>query len=124
MKRAIAFLILSLLAASSWAQTPNNAPTASDTAAQEALKLVQAGDINGALQKLEPLRQDQSANPRVLSLLGALYLQAGKPQEALAVLKPLADAEDADPAVLYNAGRAALALGQAEAGQRYLERSV
>jgi Flp pilus assembly protein TadD len=120
MKRAIALLILSLLAAASWAQTSD----ASEKAAQEALKLVQAGDIKGAIQKLEPLRQDRSTNPRVLSLLGALYLQADKPEEALAVLKPLADAEDADPAVLYNAGRAALLVEQVGLGRQYLKRSV
>jgi Flp pilus assembly protein TadD len=123
MKRAIAFLILSLLATSAWAQTAN-APSASNKAVQEAFKLVQSGDIDGAIRKLEPLRQSPGASSRALALLGTLYLQVNKPQEALAVLKPLADAEDADPAVLYQAGRASLLLGQVKEGRGYLTRSV
>ncbi|HSK79001.1 MAG TPA: hypothetical protein VLQ45_21285, partial [Thermoanaerobaculia bacterium] len=68
MKRAIAFLILSLLAAASWAQTAQ-APSASDKAVQEAFELVQSGDIDGAIQKLEPLRQSPGASSRALALL-------------------------------------------------------
>jgi Flp pilus assembly protein TadD len=60
----------------------------------------------------------------MLSLLGAVYLQEKRAKDALDVLRPLADSEETDPALLYNAGRAALALGQTDVGQRYLERSV
>ncbi|HYO16069.1 MAG TPA: tetratricopeptide repeat protein [Thermoanaerobaculia bacterium] len=131
MKKLAVLPVLLLLAAPLGAQTPPAqqppaaAPTSgTDAAVQEALKLTQAGDVGGAIQKLETLRKSPPVNPRVLSLLGALYLQADKPQEALAVLKPLADAEDADPAVLYNAGRAALLVEQVGLGREYLKRSI
>ena len=136
MKKPVVLPVLLLLAAPLGAQTPPPAqqppaasqpsgpPSGTDAAVQEALKLVQAGDVGGAIQKLEALRKSPSVNPRVLSLLGALYLQAGKPEEALTVLKPLADAENADPAVLYNAGRAALLVEEVGLGRQYLKRSV
>lgn len=131
MKKLAVLPVLLLLTAPLGAQTPPAqqppaaAPTSgTDAAVQEALKLTQAGDVGGAIQKLETLRKSPPVNPRVLSLLGALYLQADKPQEALAVLKPLADAEDADPAVLYNAGRAALLVEQVGLGREYLKRSI
>lgn len=98
--------------------------TPADKKWQEALALIRKGDGKGALQILEGMRQDNTATPPVLALLGALYLQESRPQDAMNVLRPLAEPADADAAVLYNAGRAALALGQAEAGQRYLQRSV
>ena len=132
MKKPVALPVLLLLVAPLGAQTPPPArqppaasrPSGTDAAVQEALKQAQAGDLGGAIQKLETLRKSPSVDPRVLSLLGALYLQAGKPEEALAVLKPLADAEGADPAVLYNAGRAALLVEQVGLGREYLKRSV
>jgi Flp pilus assembly protein TadD len=135
MKKSVVLPVLLVLAAPLGAQTPPPAqqppaasqpsgPSGMNAAVQEALKLAQAGDLGGAIQKLEALRKSPSVNPRVLSLLGALYLQADKPEEALAVLKPLADAEDADPAVLYNAGRAALLVEQVGLGRQYLKRSV
>jgi Flp pilus assembly protein TadD len=133
MKTFAALSIALVLAAPLGAQTPPPArqaqpPAASqpggDQALEEALKLMQSGDVAGAVQKLETLRESPSASPKALSLLGALYLQVGRPQEALVVLKPLADAEDADPAVLYNAGRAAVLLGEMGLGRDYLRRSV
>lgn len=103
---------------------PQQLPAAPEV--QEATKLANAGDLAGAVQKLEALRKARPnvATPPVLSLLGALYLELNKPQEALAVLKPIADAQDAEAAVLYNAGRAALAAKQAEAGVEYLSRAA
>lgn len=98
--------------------------TPADRKWQEALDLIRKGDGQGALQILEGMRKDNTATPPVLALLGALYLQENRAQDALGVLRPLAEPAEADAAVLYNAGRAALALGQAEAGRRYLERSV
>ncbi|HEX2222925.1 MAG TPA: tetratricopeptide repeat protein [Thermoanaerobaculia bacterium] len=95
-----------------------------DARVQEALKKLETGDLQGAIQGLERMRQEASASPQGLALLGGLYLEAGRAEEALAVLRPLADAPDADPAALYNAGRAAARLGQAEAAVRYFERSV
>ncbi len=94
---------------------------------QDAMNLIRKGDGKGALQILEGMRKESAATPPMLALLGALYMQENRPQDAMNVLRPLADGAngaEADPAVLYNAGRAALALGQAEAGQRYLQRSV
>lgn len=131
MKRFVAPLLLLLLPAALAAQAPSapSAPpakplSASEKTAEEALQLMQAGDLAGAVQKLEPIRQDRSANPRLISLLGALYLQVNRPQDALDVLKPMADAADADPAVLYQAGRAALLVGQMQIGNEYLVRSL
>ena len=106
------------------APAPKRPLTPAETRFQEALALIEKGDAAGTIRILESLRQEKQATPPMLSLLGAVYLQEKRAKEALDVLRPLADPEDADPAVLYNAARAALALGQAEAGQRYLERSV
>jgi tetratricopeptide (TPR) repeat protein len=91
---------------------------------EEALGRMDKGDDAGAIHILEPLQKDPNVTPPVLSLLGGLYLKTNRPKEALAILKPLADAPDSDPAVLFNAGRAAFALGQNEAGEQYLTRSV
>ncbi|MFL6293057.1 MAG: tetratricopeptide repeat protein, partial [Thermoanaerobaculia bacterium] len=103
---------------------PKRPLTPAETRFQEALALIDKGDVAGTIKILEALRQEKQATPPMLSLLGAVYLQEKRAKDALDVLRPLADLADADPAVLYNAGRAALALGQGEAGQRYLERSV
>jgi Flp pilus assembly protein TadD len=116
-------LALFLLALPLAAQQPTPA-TASDKALEEAFGLMHAGNLAGAIQKLEPLRNQPGVNPRMMALLGALYVQTGQYQPALDVLKPLADAEDADAAVLYNAGRAALAGGLRDLGRSYLMRSV
>jgi tetratricopeptide (TPR) repeat protein len=105
-------------------EAPQKPLTPAEAKFQEALALIGKGDAAGTIKILEALRAENQATPPMLSLLGAVYLQEKRAQDAMAVLRPLADAETADPAVLYNAGRAALALGQAEAGQRYLERSV
>jgi tetratricopeptide (TPR) repeat protein len=91
---------------------------------EAALARMDKGDDAGAVQILEPLKNDPAMTPQVLSLLGGLYLKTNHPKEAMAILKPMADAQNADPAVLYNAGRAALALGQNDPGIQYLERSV
>ncbi len=106
------------------AAAPQKALSPTDQKLQEAFKKIEAGDGKGALQILEGLRRDNQATPPVLSLLAAVYLQENRPKDSLDILKPMADAQDADPAVLYNAGRAALALKQEDAGQKYLERSV
>ncbi|HYO14920.1 MAG TPA: tetratricopeptide repeat protein [Thermoanaerobaculia bacterium] len=90
----------------------------------QAVEKLRAGDVKGALALLEPLRGKTGAPPAALSLLGALYLQIDRPQDALALLGPLADSEAAGPVILDNAGRAALAVGQTEKGERYLERAV
>lgn len=103
---------------------PKRPLTPAEARFQEALALIEKGDAAGTIRILEALRQEKQATPPMLSLLGAVYLQEKRAKDAFDVLRPLADAAEADPAVLYNAGRAALALGQAEAGQRYLERSV
>ena len=128
MKRFVAPLLLLLLVPALAAQTPQAPPPSSlsesEKSADEALKLMQSGDLAGAVQKLEPIRREPSANPRLLALLGTLYLQVNRPQDAFDVLKPLADAPEADPAVLYQAGRAALLVGQTKEGNEYLVRSL
>lgn len=106
------------------AEAPKRPLTPAETRFQEALALVEKGDAAGTIRILEALRQEKQATPPMLSLLGAVYLQEKRAKDALDVLRPLADSEETDPALLYNAGRAALALGQTELGQRYLERSV
>ncbi|HVT57733.1 MAG TPA: tetratricopeptide repeat protein [Thermoanaerobaculia bacterium] len=118
------FLAL-LTVAGSAAQRPA-APAAAtdDQLYAEAAALTQRGDFKGAIQKLEPQRKLPSAPPRLLALLGTLYVQANRPGDALAVLKPLAAPDDAEPAVLYNAGRAALALQQPREAQAYFTRSL
>jgi predicted Zn-dependent protease len=103
---------------------PKRPLTPAETRFQEALALIEKGDSAGTIRILEALRKEKQATPPMLSLLGAVYLQEKRAKDALDVLRPLADAEETDPALLYNAGRAALALGQTEMGQRYLERSV
>ncbi|HWN43597.1 MAG TPA: tetratricopeptide repeat protein [Thermoanaerobaculia bacterium] len=103
---------------------PKRPLTPAETRFQEALALIEKGDAAGTIRILEALRQEKQATPPMLSLLGAVYLQEKRAKDALDVLRPLADSQETDPALLYNAGRAALALGQAEVGQRYLERSV
>jgi Flp pilus assembly protein TadD len=120
---ALAVLLLALPALPVGAQTGQQ--PAADQSIQEAVKMAGAGNLTGAIQKLEALRKQNQVTPLpVLSLLGAYYLQAKKPQEALAVLKPIADTETADPAVLYNAGRAAFALGQKDVWLGYLQRAA
>src|SRR5215203_2209478 len=106
------------------AETPKRPLTSAETRFQEALSLIDKGDAAGTIRILEALRKEKQATPPMLSLLGAVYLQEKRAKDALDVLRPLADSEETDPALLYNAGRAALALGQTDVGQRYLERSV
>ncbi len=106
------------------AAAPKRALTPAETRFQEALALIDKGDAAGTIRILEALRKEKQATPPMLSLLGAVYLQEKRAKDALDVLRPLADSEETDPALLYNAGRAALALGQTDVGQRYLERSV
>ncbi|HEX6865173.1 MAG TPA: tetratricopeptide repeat protein, partial [Thermoanaerobaculia bacterium] len=106
------------------AEAPKRPLTPAETRFQEALALIGKGDAAGTIRILEALRAEKQATPPMLSLLGAVYLQENRAKDALDVLRPIADSEETDPALLYNAGRAALALGQTEVGQRYLERSV
>jgi tetratricopeptide (TPR) repeat protein len=137
MKKPVARLLLAALALSAPslqgqeaqapppAAAPKAPPTAAEAGMQEAVKKFGSGDLPGALQRLEALREDPAtATPQVLALLGALYLEAGRAQDSLAVLEPLAAAADSDPAALYNAGRAALATGQKDKARGFFERSL
>ncbi|HEV2856091.1 MAG TPA: tetratricopeptide repeat protein [Thermoanaerobaculia bacterium] len=138
MKNVLILLSVLLLSASLRAQTPppdtqQQPPAAPQGPAlqeatnktlQEVASLIQTGKADAAAEKLKALENSPDATPPVRSLIGALYLQINRPQEAMALLQPLADAEDAQPAVLYNAGRAALLLGNVDAGRLYLTRSV
>lgn len=114
----LAAFLLCPLAAPAW-QAP---PPAS--VLDQALAKARAGDLNGAIALLEPLRGKAGTPPPALSFLGVLYLQTDRPKDALAVLGPLADTEQAGPLILDSAGRAALLLGETERGERYLERAV
>lgn len=93
-------------------------------AVREAAQHLGRGQFVEAIEILEPLAEAPGAPQPVLGVLGAAYVEGGRPRDAYDLLKPLADATSADPAVLYNTGRAAVAVGEAEAGVRYLERSV
>lgn len=128
MRLALAFLLalttLAALPAAAQAPAAPGTGAGTDARVQEALKKLEGGDLAGAIQGLEVLRQDPAASPQGLALLGALYLEANRAEEALKVLQPLADKPDADPAVLYNAGRAAVRFGQPGLARRYFEGSV
>lgn len=113
--------VLLLLSSAAAAQT---AASGVEAALQKALAHVQAGELDPIIPLLEPYRADPQAPPTLFALLGAVYLEKQLPADALEVLTPLAEQPEADPAVLYNAARAALAVGQAEVGEAYLERSV
>lgn len=99
-------------------------PDPAVAAVREALQAADEGDMEGAIARLEELRQGGDAPEFVAATLGALYVEAEQPEGALEVLEPLAEGEEADPAVLYNAGRAAMALGRLPDAVSYLERSV
>lgn len=122
MMNALRYLfVLAVLAVSAAAQP---APPEPPPIVREALAKFQAGDLTGAIALLAPLREDQSAPPAALSLLGTLYLQADQVQEALEVLAPLADSDKAGPIVLDVAGRAARASGDEAKAQAYWERAA
>jgi tetratricopeptide (TPR) repeat protein len=118
----ITTLLLACLAAAPAlpAQTPEEEAA---NLIQRALVEVEQGNLEGAIALLEPARQGNPPN-ELRAVLGTLYVEAGRAEDALAVLGPVAEAEDANAAVLYNAGRAAIATGDAERGQTYLERSL
>ena len=101
-------------------QEPTNQP---DPRLDQALQILETGDLAGGIAILEGMREEGAAAPPVLGLLGALYLEAGRPLEAFETLEPLTQLEYADPAVLYNAGRSALALNRSERAESLLQRS-
>jgi predicted Zn-dependent protease len=90
---------------------------------QSAVQKAQGGDLQGAIALLEPLRKP-GAHPAALSLLGSLYLEAGRSSDALALLGPIAETDAAGPLILHNAAQAALAAGQTERAEKYLQRAV
>ena len=95
-----------------------------DPKVQEALQKAQAGDFNGAIAVLEPLKGQPGVHPGTLSLLGSLYLETGRFQDAMALLAPVADHEATGPLILRNAARAALAVGQTDKAEAWLRRAV
>lgn len=99
-------------------------PAAREQAFAEANRSYRAGDVAATIALLEPLRGDPGVGPPILALLAAAYLDGGRPQDAADVLSPLAERADAGPAVLFNAARAALALGDEDRAETYLERAV
>ncbi|HUP25369.1 MAG TPA: tetratricopeptide repeat protein [Thermoanaerobaculia bacterium] len=115
-------------AAAAFSATAQETEAPIDTQLVEALQsfqeLMAAGDLDGAIARLEPLVQRPDAPPTARAILGGLYVEAGRTEEGWELLRPLAQAPDADPAVLFNAGRAALALGDADQGVGFLERAV
>lgn len=90
----------------------------------QAVRALEAGEIERAIALLEPFRSGSRTPPQVTSLLGILYLDAGRPEDALEVLAPLAEREPPQPAALYHAGRAAVALGRNDLAEDYLRRSL
>ena len=127
MRRLPSVLLLSLafaapLAAQSQPKLGPPPPAVQQTI-QSALQKAQGGDLQAAIALLEPLNKP-GAHPAALSLLGSLYLQAGRSREALALLGPIAETDAAGPLILHNAARAALAEGQTQRAERYLQRAV
>jgi cellulose synthase operon protein C len=115
-------LLLSLLSLQSLAaQKKPAAPGPPPPQVDQAARKYEAGDLKGAIALLEPLRKKPGAHPSALALLGTLYLETGRPKDALALLGPIADSGAAGPVILHNAGRAALALGQMEKAEAYLQ---
>jgi predicted Zn-dependent protease len=90
---------------------------------QSALQKAQNGDLQAAIALLEPLNKP-GAHPAALSLLGSLYLETGRPKDALALLGPIAETDAAGPVILHNAAQAALAEGQTEKAETYLQRAA
>jgi predicted Zn-dependent protease len=125
MKTPVLLLLLLALAASPLAAQSKLAPPseAVQQTIQSALQKAQAGDLQAAIALLEPLNKP-GAHAAALSLLGSLYLETGRPKDALALLGPIAETDAAGPLILHNAARAALAQGQAERAERYLQRAV
>lgn len=91
---------------------------------QEAYQKFTGRDYAGVLALLEPLRGRPDTPHPMLALLGATYLELNRASDALALLDPVAQTPEAGPALLYNAARAAIAVGQAEKAEQYLERAV
>lgn len=127
MKRALHVLTLALalsvappLAAQTKLAPP---PPEVQQTIQSAVQKAQGGDLQGAIALLEPLRKP-GAHPAALSLLGSLYLEAGRSSDALALLGPIAETDAAGPLILHNAAQAALAEGQTERAEKYLQRAV
>ncbi len=122
------FALLALLAApaAGTPQTPADIapPQAGAETFDDALRMLRADDLEGAIGVLETLMERGDASPKAISALGALYLEIGLTRDALTVLRPLAEGDDADAAVLFNCGRAALELDEVEAGEAYLQRSA
>jgi predicted Zn-dependent protease len=125
MKTLAPVLLLSLALAAPLAAQPKLAPPsqAVQQTIQSALQKAQNGDLQAAIALLEPLNKP-GAHPAALSLLGSLYLEAGRPKDALALLGPIAETDAVGPLILHNAARAALAQGQTERAERYLQRAV
>jgi tetratricopeptide (TPR) repeat protein len=114
-------VVLAVLASPLAAQPPqrNDLPLV-----EQAVKKAQAGDLQGAIALLEPLKSLPGVHPGTLSTLGSLYLEAGRAKDALEVLGPIAETEAAGPLILQNAARAALALGQTDKAEAWLRRVV
>ena len=91
---------------------------------EQALAEAQQGRVQEAIAMLEGARGQADTEPRLLAILGGLYLETGRAAEALEVLAPLTEAADTNPAVLYNAGRAAAAVGELDRATGFLERSL
>lgn len=117
-----AVLLCLLLGLSGAAFAQDRSPA--EAAFEQAIADFEAGNVDRAIARLEPLRSSADTPGPVLSLLGILYLESGQPAEALNLLEPLASRKEADAAVLYHAGRAARVLGETAKAEYYLERSV
>ena len=125
-------VVLLLVSTAALSQAPS-AGDAGDTTNQAefsevgwtAFEKFQQDDFAGAIAILEGLRVSGTGATNIdLALLGTLYVETGRAKDALEVFKVVAESETADPAVLFNAGRAALAAGEIETAERFLERSV
>lgn len=91
---------------------------------REALQQIRANEFEAALESLGPILERPDLPEEVAGIAGGLLAAVGRYAEALELLRPLADRGGASEAVLYNAGRSALEVGDVEAGEVYLRRSL
>lgn len=121
-RRTVFTAFVLLVSFASWAQAPSDADLQKRFA--EANQKFAAGDFQGVLSLLEPLKTDPTTPPPILALLSGAYIELGRFKEAQDLLNPLVSEGLGGPAILMNAARAAFALGEDEKGEILLKRAV
>lgn len=90
----------------------------------QARQKYQAGDYQGVVTLLEPLKMDSTSPAPMLSLYGGALIELGRFQDAQLLLDPVAASDAAGPALLFNAARAAFAMKQDVKGEGFLVRAL